>query len=56
MSAIFKVQIIEYGTENVVKEIPCSSERKAEKVDRGVSINLDHEHYYTMIVTPGEPS
>lgn len=26
------------------------SERKAEKVDRGASINLNHEKYYTRIV------
>ena len=50
----FKVQIIEFGTGNVVKEVECPSERKAERVDSGLNINLNHDHYYTMIIEEGE--
>lgn len=27
---------------------------KAEKIDGGMNINLNHEHFYTMIFTEGE--
>lgn len=43
------VQIIEHRTEKVIKEIECPTERKAEKIDDGVNINLNHENYYTKI-------
>jgi len=45
-----KVVIKSYETDEIVKEINCSSERQAEKVDDGININLDHEKYYTEII------
>lgn len=44
------VQIIEYATKKVVKEFkPQVSEHLADKLDRGVNINLDHERFYTLV-------
>jgi hypothetical protein len=44
------VEIVERGTDKVVKRIPCASERAAEKVERGANINLNHDGFYTRIV------
>lgn len=44
------VQVIEYSTGKVIKEIVVSSERKADKVESGLNINLNHEKYYTRTV------
>jgi hypothetical protein len=44
-----KVKIIETKTGKVVEEITVSSERSAEKVSRGVNINLNHRKYHTEI-------
>ncbi len=44
------VEIVNYDTEEVVKRIECGSERRADKVDDGVNINLNHEDYFTRIV------
>ena len=49
MSDKYYVEIIEHKTEKVIKRMGPMSARKAEKVDGGANINLDHEHYYTMI-------
>lgn len=43
------VQVLNNEKE-VVKEIECSSERKAERVEDAMQINLDHENYYTIIL------
>ena len=44
------VQVIEYATSEVVKEIPCENERSAERVERGVNINLNHDQFFTQKV------
>ena len=49
MSKEFVVQVVEYATEQVVKEIRAVSEPHAESVERGVNINLDHDKYYTTV-------
>ena len=46
----WKVQIIETETGRVEKSIPCGGERAAERVERGVLINLNHGKYHTEIV------
>ena len=46
----WKVQIIETETGRVEDSIPCYSERNAERVERGVLINLNHDKYHTEIV------
>jgi hypothetical protein len=49
------VEVIEDATGKVERRIECSgSERQAEKVQRGVEINLNHEDYSTRIVTEDE--
>ena len=55
MSNQYYVAVIEYNdgdTEqrNIVKQSRVvDTERQAEKLDAAMSINLDHDHYYTMI-------
>jgi len=44
------IQIIEHGTGRIEKEFaPITSERRADKIDDGVNINLDHTRFYTVI-------
>lgn len=43
------VDIKRNKTKTIEKSIECSSERTAEKVERGVNINLNHKEYYTII-------
>lgn len=51
------VEIVSYKTGEVVKTLgPYANERLAEKAERGVEANLDHENYYTRTVdAPTEP-
>lgn len=44
------VEIVEYVTDRVEKRMGPMSDRKAERVDNGANINLDHERFYTRIV------
>ena len=52
----YYVEIIRCLTdpEEVVKSMGPMSERKAEKVDAGAVINLNHTEYYTRIVQKEE--
>jgi hypothetical protein len=34
---------------NTIKTIECENERKADRVDDGININLDHDKYFTVI-------
>jgi nitrogen regulatory protein PII-like uncharacterized protein len=43
------VHIIEDATGKVIKEMGPMSERKAEKVERGANINLNHERFTVVI-------
>jgi hypothetical protein len=45
------VEIVSYENEELEKRIECSSERMAAKVDDGANRNLNHEKYFTRIVT-----
>ena len=45
----YYVEIIEYKSEEVVKCMGPMSEHKADRVDDGVNINLNHEEFYTLI-------
>lgn len=47
----WRVEVVEFATEAVVKSIDCASERSADKVDRGVNINLNHERFFTRVVS-----
>jgi hypothetical protein len=44
------VEIVDSETDKVVKRMGPMSERKAEKVERGAEINLDHEHFFVRVV------
>lgn len=43
------VQIIDTKTGKVAQSIKCSGEKSAERVEIGVSINLNHDKYHTKI-------
>ncbi len=46
----YYVEIIEDKTEKVLERCGPHSEWKAEKIDRGITINLNHDDYSTRIV------
>jgi hypothetical protein len=49
------VEVVEHGAEEkIAKLIECDSERAAERVERGVNINLNHERFFTRL-KEGEP-
>lgn len=45
----YEVQIIDADTDKVIDAIPAKTEHSAERIERGVNINLNHEKYYTQI-------
>lgn len=52
MSADWYVEIVTHAVPNeVVKRLGPMTEGKAERCERGVNINLDHEHYHTRLVS-----
>ncbi len=48
------VQVRKRGTDEVVKQFGPHDERQAEKIEHGISINLNHDEYYTEIVPVDE--
>ena len=52
MSETYKIKVIEASTGEVVKTLEATTERSAERVERGLHINLDHSDYYTVIEPP----
>ena len=44
------VEVVRTDTGKVVKRLGPMSERKADRVEDGMALNLDHEHYFTRIV------
>jgi hypothetical protein len=51
---MFYVEIVEFSSGNVVERMGPMSERKADKVEYGASINLNHKEYFTRIVEANE--
>ena len=47
----YLIQVISKQTNQVVHEIPCKSYIGADRVQDGVELNMDHELYYTKLVT-----
>jgi len=48
---MFKVVMKSYKNDEIIKEFePCTTEIVAERLERGVNINLNHDEYYTEIV------
>ena len=52
MGDTYKIKVIEADTGEVVKTLEAATERAAERIDRGLNINLNHADYYTMIEPP----
>lgn len=48
----YKVQIVETATGEVIKTLSYASYSLAEKAERGVNINLNHDEYHTELLTP----
>ena len=48
-----EVVVVEHETERTVKSIKVASMSRAEQIERGININLDHRFYYTEIRAPG---
>ena len=46
----YYIEIIEHITENIVKKMGPFIKNKAEKIEDGVNINLNHDLYYTRLV------
>ena len=55
MGDTYKIKVIKTDTGEVVKTLETATERSAERVERGLSINMNHADYYTVIVPPKEP-
>ena len=49
---IYKVEVIDADTDEVVKVIEAANMRTAERVEDGLNINLNHMRYFTRIVEP----
>lgn len=47
---MYYVEIVSRGAEEVVKRLGPMPRRRAERVKRGASINLDHDNFFTRIV------
>lgn len=47
----YLIQVISKQTNQVVHEIPCKSYIGADRVQDGVELNMNHELYYTKLVT-----
>jgi hypothetical protein len=45
----YSVKVIDYETKLVIHSVDCSSEERANKVENGININLNHDMYYTSI-------
>ena len=46
----YYVEIVSFETEEVVKRMGPHGLRTAERIERGASINLNHEEYFTRVV------
>jgi hypothetical protein len=45
------VEVIAYKGGEVVKTFKSSTERAADKIDRGLNINLNHDQFYTRVTS-----
>lgn len=46
---MFKIEIVERDTNEVVKTMTAETERSAERIERGVLINLNHEAFFARV-------
>lgn len=54
MATEYNVEVVRYGTLEVVKSIGPMPWEKAEKVESGIDINLNYEEFFTVITPVGE--
>ena len=52
MCDTYKIKVIEANTGEVVKTLEATTERLAERVERGLNRNMNHDSYYTVIEPP----
>ena len=52
MGDTYKIKVIKADTGEVVKTLEAVTERAADRAERGLSINLNHADYYTVIEPP----
>lgn len=45
----YRVEIVETATDEVVETVGDNAYRTAERIERGININLNHEKFYTRI-------
>ena len=43
----YRVEVVHFETEEVVKSLDAKSETRADKLEDGLNINLDHDNYFT---------
>jgi hypothetical protein len=53
VSAQWRVEVVETATGKVVQSIPCTYERKADGIERGLLRNLDRAKFHTRVIEPG---
>lgn len=46
------VNVVEDATGEVVSSMPAKSERDAERIQRGIEINMNHDEYTCSVVGP----
>ena len=56
MSDTYKIKVIEANTGEVVKTLEATTERSAERVERGLNRTLNHADYYTVIAAAHGPA
>lgn len=55
MSETYKIKVIKADTGEVVQTFETVTERAANRINAGLSINMNHADYYTVIEPPKEP-
>ena len=52
MGDTYKIKVIKTDTGEVAKTLEATTERSAERVERGLNRNMNHSDYYTVIEPP----
>lgn len=48
------VQVKRISNNEIVREIQATTENQAERIERGLLINMDRENFFVDVVYPGE--
>jgi len=49
-----KIHVKSIETNEIVKTLEATTENQAERIERGLLINMDRERYFVDVVYPGE--